>query len=88
MSTSPIALREHFYYQAWALPAEGDTAEEHLIAVGVLSLLESLDAAEAKIAAIDALHSPYFDGSRDYCVHDEELWPCTTHRILHLKELA
>ena len=43
--------------------------------------------AEAKLAAIDALHHHCTDGFKnDWCAADAEVWPCRTHRILHPEE--
>ena len=49
---------------------------------------DALDAAEARLDAIDALHyldpHPRLDRSdRPYCVICDHTWPCPTRRILH-----
>ena len=45
------------------------------------------ETAEAKLAAIDALHHHCTDGfTNDWCAADAEVWPCRTHRILHPEE--
>lgn len=51
------------------------------------------ETAEAKLAAIDALHRGEYDVDPDsftmgqkFCVTDDEEWPCRTHRILHPEE--
>lgn len=44
---------------------------------------EALEAAEATIAAIDALHRP---DKNARCVVDWQPWPCADHRILHPEE--
>ena len=47
---------------------------------------DALDAAEAKLAAIDALHTPVASAWwSTTCRHDDCVWPCPTHRILHLE---
>ena len=54
---------------------------------------DALEAAEAKLAAIDALHRGEYDTDPDsftiggvFCITDDEEWPCETHRILHPEE--
>ena len=44
---------------------------------------DALEAAEAKLATIDALHQTW-DERR--CIHCVQSWPCPTHRILHPEE--
>lgn len=44
---------------------------------------DALEAAEAKLAAIDALHRP---DKNARCVVDWQPWPCADHRILHPEE--
>lgn len=55
----------------------------------VAQLEEELHAAEAKLAAIDALHQPavHSDGWVSHFCDCCDLWfPCPTHRILHPEE--
>lgn len=54
---------------------------------------DALEAAEAKLAAIDALHQPDASGLCQECPRADGMftegygeWPCDTHRILHPEE--
>lgn len=55
----------------------------------ITEMYAELEAAEAKLAAIDALHNP--SGMPRYqglCSQCDAAWPCPTHRILHPEEEA
>lgn len=51
---------------------------------------DALEAAEAKLAAIDALHQPEMEpglhGTWCHACDATVPWPCPTHRILHPEE--
>lgn len=47
--------------------------------------LDALEAANSRLAAIDAFHMPSI-GMAQTCCYCISSWPCTTHLILHPKE--
>lgn len=65
------------------------TRGQRLVSAGEMrEAADALDAAEAKLAAIDALHYPVTEAEQPtrWCHHDGFSWPCATARILHPKE--
>ncbi len=53
MSDLTERLRVQYEYLRWYLPAEGDSAGDHELAVDTLAALDALDAAEAEIARLE-----------------------------------
>lgn len=56
--------------------------------IAAFNAADALEAAEAKLAAIDALHEQGTDETTGFtfCYECTQLWPCPTHRILHPEE--
>ena len=48
--------------------------------------LMALMQAEAKLAAIDAMHGHHEGINGPYCLACADVWPCPTHLVLHPRE--